>query len=95
MKELQKLIEKYRQRQIAKGYGIQHDDEHINGEIITEHLKDYIGGHKTYCYIINHNEDKQEKLKMIDHSIKELANAGALILAEMQRLKRLEVKLNK
>lgn len=72
-----------RRRQIREeGYTVEHDDQHAGGELtqaavsyILGDLKRWPWGHRTFKLVP-------------DSRIRELEKAGALIVAEMDRLKR-------
>ncbi len=86
------LITEERERQInAEGYTPEHDDEHVNGEIAAA----------AGCYALsNWSLTDCERLwpwsaeswKPSDSRERSLAKAGALIVAEIDRLHRIPVK---
>jgi len=84
-------IKKERARQISqKGYSVEHDDSHIAGEI-ADHAAAYATTDvdmfkELYPY---GNLEKSIKTKDQDRKV-QLVKAGALILAELERLERLE-----
>lgn len=79
------LIANERARQIAvKGYTTAHDDEHDHGEIAqaaAEFSAPYSIGLAPDSWAYNRDEDTR---------LEQLAKAGALIVAEMERLARME-----
>ncbi len=80
------IISEERQRQISdKGWTIQHDDIHVDGELAQA----------AGCYVIRMSYQwpwDDCELKLDDNNrIKELAKAGALIAAEIDRLQRLKL----
>lgn len=79
------LIAKERARQIAvKGYTTQHDDEHDFGEI-AQAAVEFAAPYS------NHLTPDSWAYKRDDHTrLEQLAKAGALIVAEMERLVRME-----
>jgi hypothetical protein len=81
------LIRKKRSHQIKKGYTAGHDDKHIHGEIVTVYADNYLSDYKFGC-----DNDFIEGEYNISSSIDDLVNAGACIVAEIERLQRLNNK---
>lgn len=92
------LIAKERQRQVEKeGWSSEHDDKHNKGELakaaacycICDDLRESNRNRK-YLFILRYWKFSPEFWKPSqDNRIKELAKAGALIAAEIDRLQRL------
>lgn len=102
------LIQQERQRQINKhGYAHEHDDKHTEGQLsdaaicylIDDSVRDryalYDGTDNflDYFWPWNDKEHKPAGFKPTPNDrIRELSKAGALVLAEIERLQRLEQK---
>jgi hypothetical protein len=102
------LIKQERQRQINKhGYTLEHDDRHTQGELsnaaicylISDPTRGYYALHDgmdnflDYFWPWSDNEYNPAGFKPTpDDRIRELIKAGALIVAEIERLQRLEQK---
>jgi len=85
-----KLISKERERQIEeKGWTEEHDDTHIKGELASEAMF-YIDDNNIIKSVFNPDSGK----KIGKTRIQQLTIAGALIVAEIERLLR-EEKRNK
>lgn len=85
------MIQEERQRQVAKGYNAAHDDEHEDGELAaaaasfaaveSKHARSRV---RQLWPFDDHYSD------MENSTIRNLAKAGALIVAEMERVQRVE-----
>ena len=86
------LILAERGKQIAKGYTSEHDDTHVNNEINDAALAYAIPDYRIACtyWPWDHEYYKYDHSKTIDGRIKNLVKAGALIVAEIERLNRLK-----
>jgi len=91
------LIRKERERQIKKGYTIDHDDNHIDGELVlkygTRFLIDYTIGIEK-CIPKGDKKILPDDYINIDFAIDDLTKLSACIVAEMERLERLKIRNN-
>jgi len=88
MKQISALLEGKREYQRRKGYDADHDDAHVNGEIVMSVAKRYLDNYNERVNLGLLNTEIH-----IDHAIDDLANAGACIMAEMERLQRIQLRL--
>lgn len=90
------LIAKERQRQIdSEGWTDQHDDGHVNGDMARAASCYAMPGYcrsELFKALVWPWDDSWWKPSPEDR-IRELAKAGALIAAEIDRLQRLEVRI--
>lgn len=100
------LIEQERKLQIEKGFTAEHDDKHRRGEIATAGVcYAALGASQSRCYMdfpasqihVPKKEHlewpfEDESWRPSDDKIRNLVRAGALIVAEIERLQRIEDK---
>lgn len=90
-----RIIAERTRQQAVEGYALAHDDEHVNGELADAaacYATANAGGIDTRADVVASvwpwSEPPKFSGETIDGRLRELEKAGALILAEMERLER-------